>query len=74
MDARMKHVESVQALQSVVAPRRAVGWFIRRHVWCLGYWQDEQRVELARGNGTTARGCERVFRDAIRAYRKGAGR
>jgi hypothetical protein len=63
--AKLQHHDSVKALRKVVAPRKAVGWFIRKNVWALGYWEAGQRIELARGEDT-----RRVFAQAVRAFKQ----
>jgi hypothetical protein len=63
----MNHNQSVRLLQGVVAPHRAVGWFIRGELWVLGYWKDGQRIELARGH---RKHTERTFYEARREYVK----
>lgn len=71
----MKHKDSVEELQKLIAPVRAVGWFVRHQLWALGYWDAAgQRVQLARGNGTTKRGTLAVYRDAVRAWRERGGK
>lgn len=64
----MKHDDSVKALQQVVEPHRAVGWFVRHQLWTLGVWKDGQRVALAQGDRKN-RGVKRTLTAAVRAWR-----